>query len=187
MVITGIRHKIRSDIDRRRSAYFTRYLLHYLRMFALLGIFIPVLIGIDYMLAPKTLTETVNNKFYLVRDDKDYTQYHFFTESHHFIANTLFYEHTEIDDEVTYYYTPIFHTLTDVSHQVDSNVYICKPFNIYNWPVIIAVLTLICSTILLIKTRRKHTSRYESVINLGVINAFLCIFTIMVTVFHIPY
>ncbi len=185
MVITGIRHKIRIDIDTRRTASFTRYLMHYLRMFAILGIIIPVLAGVDYILEPYTRNETVSNKFYQVMNDHDNTEYHIYTDTYHFIASTAFYEHTDIGDQVTYYYTPIFKTLTDISHQAGQNVYVCKPFSIYNWPIVAPVLTLVCSTIMLIKTRRKKPLRYEPVINLGVINAFLCVFTLVFVLFHI--
>ena len=185
MVITGIQHKIKSDIDTRRTASFTKYLMHYLRMFAILGIIIPILTGVDYILAPQTQDETVFNKFYQVMNDHENTEYHIYTDSYNFIANVSFYEHIDIGGRVTYYYTPIFNTLTDVSHQAGQIVYLCKPFSVYGWPLVAPILTIICSTILLIKTRRKKPVRFEAVINLGIINAFLCIFTLVFVLFQV--
>jgi hypothetical protein len=153
-------------------------------MFAMLGVMMPVLIGVDYVLTPKTQNEAINNKFYLLQNEQEYTQYHLYTESHHFTANAAFYDNAEIGDTVTYYYTPIFHTLTDVSRRENQNIYICKQFSVYGWPLIVTMLTLICSIVLLIRSRRILTHQYESVINLGVINAFLCMFTIILVLFH---
>ncbi len=187
MVIAGIRHKIKTDIDTRRTVSFTKYLIHYLRTFAILGVIVPILIGTDYLLDSKIKVETVGNKFFQVMNDQNNVEYHIYTDSHHFIANTAFYEHTNIGDQVAYYYTPIFGTLTDISHQEGTVVYICKPFNIYNWPLFIAALTMICSVVLLIKTRRKKTVKYDAIINLGVVNAFLCLFVLVAVLFHMSF
>ncbi len=189
MVITGIRHKLKSDVDERRTAKFTKYVMHYLRMFAILGIVFPILIGADYLLDPQTKNETVINKFYMVMNDIDHAEYHIYTNTYNFIANTSFYDHADIGDHVTYYYTPIFKTITDVSHKDGQNIYVCKPISIYGWLLIAVAITLILSTITMIKTRRGRRKffKYDSLINLGVINAFFCLFTLVAILFHIPY
>ena len=191
MLIAGVRHKINTELDKRRSAIFTRYLIHYLQMFAFLGVIFPVLIGVDYFCVPHTKDEVVTNKFYHVMDNLSHIEYHFITNSYRFLSDIIFYENTDIDDRVTFYYTPIFNTVTDVLHHADRAVYICKPSSIYGWPLIVACLTFICSLIMIFKTwgwiRKREYLRYDSVVNLGVINMFLCIITIIAILFHVPY
>ncbi|MDR1171085.1 MAG: hypothetical protein LBL24_01385 [Bacteroidales bacterium] len=190
MLITGIRHQLGSEVDARRSATLLRYLIHYLQMFAFLGVIIPVLAGVDYFLLPETKDEIVTNKFYQVKDNLNF-EYHFFTESYRFISDIVFYENTNIDDRITLYHTPIFKAITNVSHPVEQGVYICNPANIYGWPFIVVGLTFICSLIMIIRTwgwiqKRNHV-KYDSVVNLGVINSFLCVITIIAILFHLPY
>ncbi len=194
MIITGIRHKIRSEIDERRSASFTRYLMHYLRMFAFLGVIVPGLIGVDYALKQKTKEDTVVNKFSKITGSINGVEYHLYTNKYHFISDVAFFDHINKGDRVTYYYTPIFKTITDASYTLGETVYSCKPVSIYGWPVIVAGLTLLCSTILLIGTRdarqnlkRHHSLKSDSMVNLGVVNAFLCLFVLVSILFHFPY
>ncbi|MDR2914122.1 MAG: hypothetical protein LBV74_04725 [Tannerella sp.] len=191
MLINGIRHKLGSEVDARRSASFLRYLIHYLQMFAFLGVIVPILIGVDYFIVPETQDETVTNKFYQVMDNLNQIEYHFFTDSYRFISDIVFYENTDIGDQIILYRTPIFKTITNVSHQAEQGVYICKPTSIYGWPLIVVGLTFICSLIMIIKTwgwiRKRNHVKYDSVVNLGVINAFLCVITIIAILFHIPY
>ena len=155
-------------------------------MFAYMGVIIPVFVGIDYFTAPKTKNEIVINKYYEVKNNLNQIEYHFFTESERFLSDIIFYENTDIDDQVTFYYTPIFNSITKVT----SGSYTCEPNNIYGWLLIVIGLTFICSAVVVIKTwgwikKREHV-KYDSVVNWGVINAFLCIFTILVSLFHIP-
>ena len=188
MVITGIRHKIRSEADERQSASFTKFLMHYLRMFAILGVMFPCLIGIDYALKQKTMEDTVTNKFYKVTGNINGTEYHIYTGSYHFISNQIFFDQINKGDNLTYFYTPVFRTITDVSYQVGQNVYQCMPAGIYGWPIIVAALTLLCSTILLIKTRTGksyNVSKFDSMVNLGIVNAFMCVFVLIAVLFHI--
>ncbi|MDR1154550.1 MAG: hypothetical protein LBL04_07545 [Bacteroidales bacterium] len=191
MFINGIRHKLGAEADARRSASFSRYLMHYMQMFAFLGTIIPILIGVDYFLVPETTEEIVTSKFYQVMDNLNQIEYHLFTNSCRFISDIVFYENTEIGDSVTLHRTPIFKTTTNVSHAVAQIVYICKPTCIYGWMILIVGLTFVISLIMMIKTwgwiKKRNHVKYDSVVNLGIINAFLCVITIIATLFHIPY
>ena len=192
MLITGIRHQVNAEYDSQRSALFMRYLFHYLQMFALLGIIIPALIGIDYYCAPKTKDEKVINKFYKSWDNMNSVEYHILTDSYRFLSSEVFYEHTNIDDKVTLHLTPIFHTFTFVSHMASQDIYTCKPDNIYGWPIIVAGLTFISSLFFLIKAwgwKKTHSKyhRFGFVANLGLVNLFLCAITIVAILFRIPY
>lgn len=191
MLITGIRHKINSELDSRRSALFTRYLIHFFRMFGWLGIIFPVLIVVDYFSGPKTNDEIVTNKYYVVMDHLNHIEYHFLTDSYRFISDVGFFENTNIEDRIILYRTPIFKTVTYVSSKVGQSVYVCKPPSIYGWPLIIAALTFILSILVIIKTwnwqRKRKFTKYDSVINIGVVNLFLCTITIVAILFHIPY
>jgi hypothetical protein len=191
MLITGIRHAISSELDVRRSAVFMRYLIHYLELFAILGIILPILVGVDYFCDTQTKDEIVTNKYYQIMDNLNQMEYYFYAGSNRFISDVVFYENTNISDHVTFYRTPIFKTVTSISHQKDSYVYKCKPVSIYGWPILIVVLTFICSVIMIFKTWRvirKHENiKYDSVINLGIINAILCLFSITATLLHIPH
>ncbi len=190
MIITGIRHKVGAESDARRTASFTKYLIHYLRMFAIMGIIIPVLIGVDYVLEPQTNYEIVNNKFYEILSNNN-IEYLVFTDFRRLNTSSTFYDHVNEGDQLTLYHTPIFHTTTLVTFQSNSNEYKCKLFSIYGWPLLAVVSTFVCSIILMMMTGQKRKKnndyvKYDSVINLGVINAFLCIFTLIAILFHIP-
>ena len=190
MLITGIRQRISSEFDTHRSATFMRYLMHFMQMFAFMGVIIPLLIGVDYFIPPQTTDETVINKFYHVTDNINNIEYHIFTDNYHFLSDNIFYENTNSDTQLDIQFTPIFRTVTSISHVAGRNVYTCKPNNIYGWALIIAVLTFVCSIIIVIKMwcwiRKREYVKYDSVVNLGIINAFLCLMLIISTLFHIP-
>ena len=191
MLITGIRHKINSELDSRQSALFMRHLIHYLRMFAYLGVIIPCLIVVDYFCAPQIKDEKVTNKYHMVMDNLNHIEYHFFTDSYRFLSDKSFYENTNIKDNVTFYYTPIFNSVTYVSHVVGQGVYVCKPSNVYGWPLFVAGITFICSIIILVKTigrtKKRESFKGDSMVIMGLINAFLCSITIIATIFQISY
>ena len=188
MLITGIRHTINSEVDTRRSATFMRYLIHYLQMFAFLGAVIPIVIGVDYFCTPQTIDEIVTNKFYVVIDQMNQTEYHVSTRSYHFVSNIIFYENIGIEDHITLQCTPIFKTVTNVIKHADSVDYNCKPSNVYSWPLIVVVITFACSIIFIVKTwgwiRKRKQIKYDAVVNLGIINALLCMFVIFATFFR---
>ena len=191
MLITGIRHQINAEYDLRRSALFMRYLFHFLQMFAWMGIIIPILIGVDYYCDPQSHEEKVTNKFYKSWDNMNHVEYHIFTDFYHFLSDNAFYENTVIGDKVTFYYTPIFKTITDVSRNANSNVYVCKPDNVYGWPIIVAGLTFICSIIVVILNfgwrRKRKYLKFDAVTNLGIVNMFLCAIIIVAILFRILY
>ena len=190
MLITSIRHKINSELDTRRSVSFMRYAMHFLQMFAFMGLIIPVLIGVDYFLDPQTKDETVVNKFYQVRDNLNQIEYFFFTDSYRFLSDIDFYENTKVDEQITFHVTPIFKAVTFVTSTTAQSVYTCRPHNIYGWPLIVVGITFICSIVMVIKTwgwvKKREYVRYDSIVNFGVVTSFLCLFTILVSLFHIP-
>ena len=184
MLIAGIRHQINAELDSRRSTTFVRYLIYYLQMFAFMGIIFPVVIGVDYFCTPEIKDEIVTNKFSILIN-LNQTEYHINTNSFNFLSNAIFYENTKIQDHVSLVCTPIFHTVTNVSNYHDRIDYKCKPKNLYDWPIIIAALTFVCSIIYFVKTwgwiRKRKQIKYETIINLGIINSLLCIFIIITT------
>ena len=190
MLITGIRNAISSELDIRRSAVFMKYLSYYLEMFALLGLLLPPVIVADYFLQPEIDEAVVTNKYYQVLDDINKVDYFFYTGTYRFVSDIIFYENTNISDNIFFNRTPIFNTVTSVSHQSQRVIYTCKPNNIYGWPMGVVGLTFICSAIYLIKTwigkRKREYLKYDSIVNLGIINAILCVFIIVAALWHIP-
>jgi len=189
MLITGIRHAISSELNTHRSAIFMKYLIHYLEMFALLGVILPIAIGVDYYCVSKTKDEVITNKYQQPIDNMNQLEYYLYTDSYHFLSDIIFYENTKLSDRVTLHLTPIFKTVTSVTNRSDRAIYTCKPSNIYGWPLIIVGLMFICSVVFIIKTwglSRKHEQiKYDAMINLGIINSILCSFTIIATFCHI--
>ena len=191
MLITGIRQKIKSEANTRRSATIARYLIHFFQMFAFLGIIFPVLIGIDYFSETQTTDEIVRDKYYKLMDNLNHIEYCFFTDSYQFLSDKVFYDHTNKDDMVTLTRTRIFQTVTNVSHSTGKNVYNYKPYNLYGWPITFTFLTFILSIALLIMiwfwlNKRNHI-KYETILNFGVLNSIICLITIIATLFHLPY
>ena len=194
MLIAGIRRKVKLDLDERKSNLLTRYLIHYSQMFAFIGLIMSALIGIDYLCYefyfPQTKNDIINNRYYKVTDNINRTEYHFFTDSYRFLSKVDFYENTNIGDEVTIYFTPIFKTIVKVSNTAKQSIY-CKPFNIYKWPLFVVGLTFICSAIIIIRTwgwiKKRTYIKYDRVINLGAINIILCIITLIAIFYHYPF
>ena len=187
-LITGIRHNIRTELDLHQSALFMRYVMHFLEMFAFLGVIIPVLIGIDYFCPPKTKDEMIIDKFYKTMDN-NYVEYHILTNTFHFLSDHAFFKNTNINDKVTLCHTPIFKHVTRSSYTSGTNIYVYEPDTIYWLPLIfLFCLTSILSVIFFIKTwnwKRKNFYRrkYDSTVNLGVAIAFLSIFIIVAILF----
>lgn len=179
MLISSIRHKIKSEFDLHRSALFMRYVMHYLKMFAFLGMIIPALIVADHFSTPKTKEETITNKFYRVIGTS-YGEYHIFTNTFHFISDNTFFENTNINDRLELRYTPIFKHITSALCKKEAAVYVYEPDTVYWWLVIFfACLTIILSINFVIRTwncnRKKACLKYDSMLNQGVIIAFLSI------------
>jgi len=188
MLITGIRNTINSELNVRRSAVFMRYLIHYLEMFAMIGVILPILIGVDYFCMTQPKEEIVTNKYFHVMENMNKIEYYFYTSSHRFLSDIIFYENTNVADPITFHRTPIFKTATSVTHRSGQLIYTCKPPNIYGWPILIMVLNFICSIIVIFKTRmllkKTENIEYDAKVNLGIINAILCLFTIVATLFQ---
>ena len=150
---------------------------------------LPIIIGVDYLCTQQTKDEIITNKYYQVMDNMSQIEYYFFTESYRFLSDVIFYENTNISDRITFHRTPVFKTITSVTKQSGQFVYTCKPTNVYGWPILIVGLTFICSIIVFFKTnsllRKSEYIEYDSKVNLGIINAILCLFTIIATFFHI--
>jgi len=159
-------------------------------MFALLGIIFPILILIDYsFLERKSNQETTREKYYKLRDNLNAIEYFIFTDSFHFLSDQVFFEHINKDDDIMIYRTKIFNTVTDVSFRKDFKVYKCRPTNIYHWPIFIVGITFICSLLTILKThkwiKKQDFAKNDSVINLGIFNAIICLFTIFFTIFQV--
>ena len=187
MLITGVRHRINSELNTRSTWTFRRYLLHYLQMFSILGVIFPVLIAIDYFLEPHAIDEAVTKKYYTPLYDNR-IDYYIYTEKYNFRCDNIFFDNIDIGAQVTFKYTPIFNVFTNVSRRNADLIYTCELENVYGWSLIIATATFILSSILIIKLwgKRKHI-KYELVINMGLINTLLCIITIVAVLFQNIY
>ena len=188
MSINAIRHKKKSEIDAQRSASLSIVLMHFIQAFAILGVIFPILLGVDYFCAPLVKTETVINKYYKVIDNLDNIEYRFFTNTDDFLSDISFYNNTNIGDPVTYYISPIFKTVTLVSHQD----YKCNPKNIYGLLLIIIGISFISSICIVCKTwgwkrkmelpgaRNSFNSSNNFIVNWGIINAVLCLISLLI-------
>ena len=190
MLIIGIRHKITSELDARRSALFTRYLFHYLRMFAIMGVIIPMLVIVDYYCKRRIIEEPVIIKN-IVAPMYDNIEYHIFTDNHHIKTESEFYDNTNIGDIITFHFTAIFKLVTNVSSRKDGYTIIYTLSSIYGGVIVIVivVLTFVTSAVFLIKTWRQIKNREyiksNFLINLGIINAFMCLMTLVAVIFHV--
>ena len=187
MLITGIHHKMRSEADTHRSRVFKRHLIHYLKIFAFVGIIFPVLIVIDYFLEPIAKEDTVTMK-YIVPIRTSRIDYYIYTDSHGFRSDRLFFENTYVGNKVTFLRSSIFDVSTNVTNVNKGVVYVCELKNVYVWLLVVGVATFILSTMMLIKLwdKRKH-AKNDSLINIGIINALLCIITIVAALFQKLY
>jgi len=194
MLITGICRKVKVELDERKSALLARYLIHYSQMFAYLGLIISALVAIDYICYefynPQTKNEIIANRYYKVTDNINRTEYYFFTDSYHFLSKANFYEKTNIGDDVTIHFTPIFKTIIKVSNTAKQGID-CKPFNIYGWPLCVVGLTFICSLIVIVRTwgwkKKRAHFKYDKIINFGAINILLCIITLVAVFYYYPF
>jgi len=193
MLISGIRQKLSHEFNSRRSASVTRYLIHYLQMFAFLGVIFPVLIVIDCrFLDQHADNEIVKDKYYKLRDNLNHIEYFIFTDNYHFLSDLVFYEHLNKGDGIKIFRTCIFRTVTDVTYRTGQADYKYKPTNIYNsWLIVVVGLTFICSLITIIITsmwiRKRDFSKNDPVITFGIINAIMCLITIFAALFPMLY
>jgi len=191
MLITGIRQKMKSESNARRSATIARYLIHFFQMFAFLGIIFPVLICVDYFSETQTNDEIVVDRYYTFMENVNHIEYCFNTESYQFLSDKIFYDHTHKDDLVTLSRTPIFRTVTNVAHHTDNMVYNYKPYNLYGWPITFTFLTFFLSLALLIMIgfwlNKRTNIKYDTILNFGILNSIICTITIVATLCHIPY
>jgi len=159
-------------------------------MFAFLGIIFPVLIVIDgRFLERQTNEDIVRDKYYKMIDNLNHIEYFIFTDSYHFISDYVFFEHINKNDAIKISRTQIFKTVTNVSFVKNREVYMCIPSSIYGWPIFLVGLTFICSFISFIQIYRWFKKRdfikNDSLINLGIFNAIICLFTIFTAIFQI--
>jgi len=170
MLISGIRQKLSYEFNLRRSAMITKCLVHYLQMFAFLGIIFPVLILIDYCFLDRISNdELVIDRYYKFTDNLNSIEYKIFTDSYHFRPDHVFYEHINKDDKIIISRTKIFKTVTNVSFKKNLKLYKCNPMSIYNWPIFIVGVTFICSLITIFKIR-KWFKKHDFMKNNSVIN-----------------
>ena len=190
MLIKGIRNKIKAESNALKTATFTRNLIHFLHMFAVMGVIIPTLIGIDYFIAPVISEQTVTEKYYVPA--YGVKSYYIYTNNQNFVADANFFENTAVGDTINFHNTPIFNTTTIVTRINNSNVYICGLNSIYGWPIFVVFVTFVLSTNIVFKTRyliskrlmnKQKNIRIDSVANIGIINSLLCLIIIVAVLF----
>jgi hypothetical protein len=182
LFISAVRHKIKSDLDRRRTAIFTRHLLRYLQIFAFLGVIFPVLIGVDYFLTPTIKTEMLTNKKHKIWSNRKIDYFFYFNERYIKVDGDIF-EQIRVGSMLDLHHTPIFDTFVVMLCRDGEDVYASKPFNIYGWPRIITALTFFLSIFLLLKNRPESKTEHDLLITAGVINTFLCVFMLAFLLF----
>ncbi len=175
MMISAIRRKVKSDVDVKRSVVLFKYLAYYLRSFAIMGSIFSLLIGIDYCLPQKIESEVLLNKTHTVSYRPIYQLY---TESHYLEVNADFYHYTVIGSPLIFYYTPVFSTLKRITYHAGAEEYVNKPGSIYGWPIVLPLLTCICSVVFLRQYKKMIQIKPEWMVNLGLVNLFLFVFTI---------
>ena len=189
MFIAGIRFRVSSDLDSKRSSIITNYLIHFIQMFAYMGIIIPALVGVDYFINLKTDNEIITNKY--IQQVYDEIEFHIVTEKFHFKSDINFYESIEIGDNICFYLTPIFRNVTNVTFRNGAHLLTYKMFNIYSWFLIIIIVTFVTSIIVVAKIwnwiKKREKIKYDSVINIGIINCFLCLITFIGVFFQILF
>jgi len=161
--------------------------MHYLEMFAFLGVIIPTFIGVDFFCVPRTKDEMITYKFYKLKDKYD-IEYHIFTNTLHFLSDNVFFENTNINDKITLYHTPIFKYVTYASCKIEATIYMYELGTIWRPLLFFVCLTILLSIIVIIKAwgwkRKPPRVKYDSVVNLGVINALLCAIIIVAVLFQ---
>ena len=150
MLITGIRHRVKLELDAQRTDIFKIYLLHYLQMFAILGIIFPVLIGIDYFSSPVEKKEAVTNKYYSPQTSTQ-IYYYLYTETIRFRSDYNLYEKVYIGDTITFVYTPIFKLYTDVFYGEGIYLYHSSIDTVYGWLLVVVATTFVLSSVFLLK------------------------------------
>jgi len=189
MLISGIRHKINAETDARRSAILMKYVVHYMQMFAFLGVIIPILVSVDYFLTPQAKGEKVVNKFALAMEHAHKIEYYFLSDSRRFCTDAMFYENANVGDEIIFLCTPVFHIATIVTSRINGVVYECKLPSVYGWAFIFIGVTFLSSAFMIVKTwnwkRQKKYLKYDFMVNFGIINTVLCIVVLVAVLFDI--
>ena len=186
MLITGIRHRLKIEVDTQRTDIFKVYLMHFFQMFSFLGVIFPVLIAIDYFSNYVEKDESIVNKYYVVVSSTQ-VDYFIYTESYRFQSAPEFYEKTNIGDNVTFLLTPIFKVYTDVFCKVEDAFLYTPLSHIYQWSLVIAVTTLVLSLMVLKKIFSKNIDYSDILLNIGIINSLLCIILIIGVIFQKLY
>jgi len=155
-------------------------------MFAYLGVVFPVLIGVDYFIDPLEENEAVANMYYKQVYGK--VVYHVYTDSYHFISDYNFYSNTAIGDIITFHYTPIFNSVTNVMREAGDVLYKCNINNIYSGLLVFVGLNFVISIFVAIKTwgliRKQKRIKFDLAVNLGIFNALLSMMTLVTILFQ---
>jgi hypothetical protein len=120
------------------------------------------------------------------------TEFHIYTDTHSFVCDYNFYSNTAISDKVTYKVTPIFRLSTNVAGVGgDTAVYKCVVWDIYIVVFIMAFVTFLISIIIISKTwgweRNINNIKFDYLVNIALINAFICIITVLIILLRAPY
>ena len=187
MLISGIRHRVKLELDAQRTDVFKVYLLHYLRMFSFLGVIFPILIGVDYFSKPTEKEEKIINKLY-VPISPNQVHHYIYTETYRFRCDQTLYNKAYIGNNITFQQTPIFKVYTIVSYGSGSDVYSFYVSNVYGWALIIIVATFVLSALLLSQflSKQQHIKQ-DLLINIGIINSLLCCIIVITVLFQKLY
>ena len=156
-------------------------------MFAFLGVIISVLVVVDYYTNRLTRVETVTKKYYIPTHNT--VKYYIYTDKNQIQTENDFFENVNVGDKVSFQFTSIFNTDTNVTLKSSGLVRNYKLDSVYGWPLIIVASTFVTSLIVVIKTlgfrKGKREQKSNTVINIGVVNAFLCLMTLAVVLFNL--
>ncbi|GHT22037.1 hypothetical protein FACS189430_03210 [Bacteroidia bacterium] len=177
--ISGIRRKVKSDMNVRRTMIFTKHLLQYLQIFAFLGVIFAVLIASDYLVPRKIQTKTITEKKEQ-RWTNGSSDYYLYTDDCYFTVNQLAYEHLPTGSAIHLNYTAIFHTLTEIEGSDGKATYVSQPFNIYSWTIGFVIVSFLLSVFLLLKNTPSTNTNRDLLVSIGTLNFFTCLFMLAV-------
>jgi len=155
-------------------------------MFAFIGIIIPILVVVDYYMERLSIDETVTNKYVVPMSSS--IKYYIYTDKQQILTKNDLYDNLNVGDRVSFKLTSIFNTVTNVSYTANNSIRNYKLDSVYGWPLIIVLATFVTSFIVVYKTwglKRKRGIKSNLTTNIGVVNAFLCLMTLVVVLFKL--
>ncbi|MDR1672651.1 MAG: hypothetical protein LBS09_04200 [Bacteroidales bacterium] len=169
--IAGVRHRVKADMDVRRTAIFTAYALRYLQIFAFVGAFFGVMIAVDYFLPQ------VNIKAQITGKERDNRGNHiYFGQRYSVTVNVEAFNNLPTGGLVDIYRTSVFATPVKIEYR---GAYVGAPFNIYCFPPLFFVCMSGClSFFLLLKNCPDSGVKRDTLISAGILNVIACLHTL---------